>query len=76
MMFEDAIQIIKPEPDSHYRLLDCPECNGDNVAYIQKANVAGATWHGMCFDCSHTGKGDAIRHEAQKNWNGEVRYGI
>ena len=77
MTMDDVIQIIMPAPDSHFLLLPCPVCMGDNVAYVQKTND-GELWHGKCFDCGYTGEGAAARHDAQLNWNKkskEVRYG-
>ena len=77
MVMDDVIQIIKPAPDSHFLLLPCPECMGDNVAYVQKANEE-ESWHGRCFDCGFTGAGAAARHDAQLKWNKkskEVHYG-
>lgn len=72
MSMDDVIQIIKPEPDSQFMLLQCPECDGDNVAYIQTAGD-GELWHGKCFDCGYTGDGAAIRHDAQLIWNKAVK---
>lgn len=69
MMLDDVTQIIKPEPDSQFRLRPCPRCLGDNVAYAQKKGSGGELWHGMCFDCGYTGEGDEIRHNAQLLWN-------
>ena len=77
MVMDDVIQIITPAPDSQFLLLPCPACQGDNVAYVQKAND-GKPWHGMCFDCDFTGDGDPVRHTAQLLWNQkskEVHYG-
>lgn len=76
MVMDDVSQIITPAPDSHYLLLPCPECMGDNVAYVQKANEE--LWHGKCFDCGFTGEGAAARHDAKLLWNRkakEVHYG-
>lgn len=76
MSMDDVIQIIKPAPDSQFVLLRCPKCKGDNVAYVQrKTNMVleGEIWHGKCFDCGCTGDGAVIRHDAQRNWNKEVR---
>ena len=76
MVMDDVIQIITPAPDSHYLLLPCPVCQGDNVAYVQKTNDE--MWHGKCFDCGFTGEGATARHDAQLLWNKkskEVRYG-
>ena len=72
MGMDDVIQIVTPAPDSQYRLLHCPDCKGDNVAYIQTA-ADGELWHGKCFDCGCTGEGAAIRHDAQRIWNKAVR---
>ena len=72
MGMDDVIQIVTPAPDSQYRLLHCPDCKGDNVAYIQTA-ADGELWHGRCFDCGCTGEGAAIRHDAQRIWNKAVR---
>ena len=76
MVMDDVIQIITPAPDSHFLLLPCPVCKGDNVAYVQKTNDE--MWHGKCFDCGFTGEGATARHDAQLLWNKkskEVRYG-
>ena len=73
---DDVIQIITPASDSQYRLLPCPACMGDNVAYVQTANDE--KWHGKCFDCGHIGEGAEVRHDAQLLWNNkskEVHYG-
>lgn len=81
MTMNDVIQIIMPAPDSHFLLLPCPVCMGDNVAYVQrKTNMVmeGEMWHGKCFDCGYTGEGAAARHDAQLTWNKkskEVHYG-
>lgn len=65
MRIDDAVQIIKPAPDSHYLLLPC-KCGSDNVAYVLGED---GRWRGYCFDCGHTGPGSIVRHEAQVNWN-------
>lgn len=33
MMLDDVIEIKAADPDSQYRLVQCPKCEGDNVAY-------------------------------------------
>lgn len=68
MSMDDVIQIITSAPDSQFLLLRCPECQGDNVAYVQTADDGGM-WHGKCFDCDCTGEGAAVRHDAQLLWN-------
>lgn len=74
MSMDDVIQIITQAPDSQFRLLPCPECHGDNVAYVQKADD-GELWHGKCFDCDYIGEGAAVRHDAQLKWNKESKEG-
>lgn len=69
MTMDDVIQIIMPEQDSHFRLLPCPKCKGDNVAYTQKEDLGGERWHVKCFDCGFEGQGAEARHEAQVIWN-------
>ena len=66
MRLDNAVEIIKAEPDSHYRLKPC-KCGSDNVAYMLGVD---GLWRGHCFDCGHNGKGAKIRHEAQEMWNG------
>ena len=69
---DDVIRIIVPEPDSHFRLRACPECNGDNVAYVQYTLGNLEPWRVRCFDCGHTvDRRAAGRHEAQGHWNRE-----
>lgn len=73
MSMDDVIQIITPAPDSQYRLMDCPDCKSDNVAYVQAKTNDEELWHGKCFDCGYTGEGAAVRHDAQLLWNKVVR---
>jgi site-specific DNA-methyltransferase (adenine-specific) len=49
MKMDDAVQIIKPAPDSHYRLVPC-KCGSDNVAYVLGND---GRWRVQCFDCGH-----------------------
>ena len=69
MMLDDVVQVIKPDPDSHFRLVPC-KCGSDNVAYVLGADEQ---WRAHCFDCGHTGAGDRVRHEAQVKWNKGVK---
>lgn len=72
MQMENAIQIIKPDPESHFRLRPCL-CKSENVAFVQYENEGEELWRVQCFDCGHTIlPGSAIRHEAQVEWNKEV----
>lgn len=68
---DDALEIIKPAPDSQYRLRPCKSCGGDNVAYVKYQTTAGPTWRVQCFDCGKTADPGrpAPRHEAQLLWN-------
>ena len=70
---QDALQIIKPEPDSHFLLRPCRRCAGDNVAYVKYQHpTRGELWRVVCFDCYETeDPGDAVsRHQVQTLWNG------
>lgn len=72
MEIQDAIQIIKPNPDSQYRLRPC-KCNSDNVAYVHYDAKGGEAWRVTCFDCGYTvDNGNRVRHDAQLAWNTEV----
>lgn len=74
MRIDDAIEIKPANPDSQYRLLHCPKCKSDNVAYVHYNGVDGEAWRCQCFACGYTvDKGDKVRHDAQVNWNKEVR---
>lgn len=69
---DNVIRIIVPEPDSHFRLRACPECRGENVAYVQYKQGNQEPWRIRCFDCGHTvDRRAAGRHEAQGHWNRE-----
>ena len=74
MMMDDAIAIVKPAQDSQFRLLPCPKCKSDNVAYVHYNGRGGAKWRVECFDCGHTvDKGYKVRHDAQVAWNKEEK---
>ena len=73
MILDDVIEIMKPEPDSHFRLLPCKKCQSDNVAYEHYNGRGGAAWRVKCFDCGHTvDKGNRVQHDAQQIWNGNA----
>ena len=70
---DDVIEIKKPAPDSHYRLIPC-RCKSDNVAYVKYKKGCDELWRVQCFDCGHTvDKGNRARHDAQQNWNEVVK---
>lgn len=52
MKMNEAIQIIKPAPDCHFRLVPC-QCQSENVAYVQQAD---SLWHVRCFDAGLCGQ--------------------
>lgn len=65
----DLVEIIKPEPDSQYRLRPC-ECGSRKVVYICYGYYAFYT--AICDTC---GKETALhrnRHKAQIEWNGRA----
>lgn len=72
MQTNDVIQISKPDPDSHFKLLPCL-CGSDNVAYVKYQANATELWRGQCFDCLCSGKGAVAKHDAQQIWNNMVR---
>lgn len=69
MILDDAVEVIKPDPDGQYRLVRC-KCGSDNVAYVLGAD---GKWRARCFDCGHTGEKARVRHDAQVRWNRGVR---
>lgn len=74
MVLGSVIQIIKPEPDSHFRLSACRCCRGDNVGYVKYLDKGRESWRARCFDCGYTVKpqGAGSRHDVQMVWNGIV----
>ena len=74
MDLESAIRIETAEPDSQFRLLTCPDCCGDNVAYVQYMTGIQEPWKVRCFDCGYTVDQQKIfKHEAQACWNKDPR---
>ena len=74
MEIECAIKVERADPDSHFRLLSCPECGSDNVAYVQYMTGIQEPWKVSCFDCGYTVDKQAIfKHEAQVAWNKNAR---
>lgn len=71
---ESAIKIEAAAPDSHFRLLPCPGCRSDNVAYVQYMLGRQEPWKVRCFDCKYTvDRQAACKHDAQAHWNKENR---
>lgn len=68
--FDDVVEIIKPDPDSQYRLIPCA-CGSNEVVYAQYTDAAGAPmWRVVCTDCGATVdlQGN-VRHDVQVEWN-------
>lgn len=68
--YDDVVQIIKPDPDSQYRLVPC-DCRSVEVIYAQYITPAGALlWRVVCTDCGATVDPQTdVRHDAQLAWN-------
>lgn len=74
--FEDVLRIIKPAPDSQYRLRPC-KCGSTEVVYASYNNPAAGElpgtaelWRVVCTDCKETvDRKSATRHGAQIEWN-------
>lgn len=74
MDLEHAIKVESAAPDSHFRLLPCPGCRSDNVAYLQYMLGRQEPWKVRCFDCGYTVDLQKIfKHEAQVVWNQNAR---
>lgn len=70
MYIDDAIELIKPEADSHFRLKACRNCKSDNVAYVKYENNGKIQIRVSCFDCGSTVQtGSECAHDAQVAWN-------
>lgn len=74
--FEDVVEIIKPDPDSQYRLTAC-DCGSSEVVYAKYITRGPTeTWRVVCTDCRKTVDICAtIRHQAQLAWNRRKNHG-
>ena len=63
-MLDDVIEIKVPDPDSQYRLVQCPKCDGENVAYEHYVAGVGS-------DGSAAGGGESDLSEWQRSANEE-----
>lgn len=69
MMISNAIAVVRPQPDSQFRLAPC-RCGSDKVAYVQYMTENAELWRVRCFDCGNVvDKGCTVRHDAQLAWN-------
>lgn len=56
---------IKPDRDSHFKLLPCG-CGSGDVGYVR---IAKDMWQVKCLRCGHRGQKGQIRHDIQVSWN-------
>lgn len=76
MEINNVKQIIKPEPDSQFRLKNC-KCGSNMAVYLQMPDKL---WIVLCSVCKRKTNRAHTRHGAQLEWNGisvgkEQRYG-
>ena len=74
--FEDVLQIVKPAPDSHYRLRDCL-CGSSQVVYAEYIHPSGAQlWRVVCTDCgAAVDLQTRVKHTLQVEWNRRNNHG-
>lgn len=71
MRMDDVLLIVKPDPDSQYKLLACKKCHSDDVAFVKYHHPDGPRWRVQCFNCGEIlDPGEpAPRHTLQVEWN-------
>ena len=69
----DAVQIIKPDADSQYRLRACKKCGSQDAQYAAyAAQGGGLLWMVECPACGATADPQTdVRHDVQLAWNKE-----
>lgn len=73
MVMDKVIQIVKPDPDSHYRLVPCL-CKSDNVAFVKYKLGREELWRVQCFDCLQiVDLRTGVQHQVQVEWNNQMR---
>jgi hypothetical protein len=67
MALDSATQMIRPDPDSQFRLRNC-QCGSNQAVYLE---VTGDKlgWIVRCMDCGAETTTRVIRHDAQLDWN-------
>lgn len=68
--FDDVVEIVKPDPDSQYRLRTC-ECGSNEAVYARYIGPGGPRlWRVVCTNCRATVdlQGN-VRHDVQVEWN-------
>lgn len=68
--YDDVVAIIKPDPDSQYRLTLC-DCGSGEVVYAKYITQDSTeAWRVVCTDCGKVVDiKTTIRHQAQLAWN-------
>lgn len=74
--FNDVVEIIKPDPDSQYRLVPC-DCGSHEVVYARYIGPGGPQyWRVVCTDCKKTvDLQGTVRHDVQVEWNWRNKHG-
>ena len=62
-----------PDPDSHFRLLPCPECGGTEIEYLRRVPHYRLEWCVRCKTCGKMSRYWTVKHHAQIEWNGKER---
>lgn len=72
----NVLQVIKPAPDSHFRLVPCRGCGSCDALYEQYQHPEGPRWRAVCKCCGATADPGhpAPRHEVQLLWNRRNKY--
>jgi hypothetical protein len=68
--FDDVVDIVKPLPDSQYRLRPC-SCGSSEVIYARYIGPGGPNlWRVVCIDCKAVvDLQGSIQHDVQVEWN-------
>ena len=73
MEMNDVIKIVKPDADSHFRLIPC-NCGCDDAAYVKYKADDDELWRVQCFACGDcVDTKTKIRHTVQVVWNCKMR---
>lgn len=62
-------EIIRPDPDSQYRLRPC-DCGYGDAVYTRKITPRGVEWMAGCLTCERCTRVRTVQHHAQIEWNG------
>ena len=65
-------QIIRPDPDSHFRLTPC-KCGYGDAVYTRTITTRGVEWVAGCLTCERCTRIWNAQHAAQIEWNGKEK---